>query len=150
MQCPYCNSTNTRVIESRTCESNKTIRRRRECNNCSKRFTTYERIELDDLYVNKRDKSKELFSREKLIQGMIKACEKRPVSQEKIRKAADIIEAAIRTKGKTEVKSNYIGKKVMEQLKQLDEVAYLRFASVYKKFRDVKQFAEEIKTLKRR
>ena len=114
-----------------------------------KRFTTYERMELDDLYVMKRDKRREVFSRDKLMKGIIKACEKRPVSQEKIEKAVDAIEGELRAKGKPEIKSNHIGRKVMEHLKYLDEVAYVRFASVYKKFRDINQFAEEVKTLKK-
>ena len=114
-----------------------------------KRFTTYERMELDDLYVKKRDKRREVFSREKLMKGITRACEKRPVSQEKIEKAVDAIEGRIRAKGKTEVKSSHIGRKVMEHLRQLDEIAYVRFASVYKKFRDINQFAEEVKTLKK-
>ena len=149
MLCPYCSTINTKVLESRLCESDRTIRRRRECMQCMKRFTTYERMELDDLYVKKRDKRREVFSREKLMKGITRACEKRPVSQEKIEKAVDAIEGRIRAKGKTEVKSSHIGRKVMEHLRQLDEIAYVRFASVYKKFRDINQFAEEVKTLKK-
>lgn len=149
MKCPYCNKTETKVLESRMSESEKAIRRRRECAECKKRFTTYERIELDDIYVRKKNKKIENFSREKLLKGLMKACEKRPVSEEKIEKTADIIECEIRSKGKTEIKSNYIGRKVMEHLKQLDEIAYVRFASVYKKFRDINQFAEEVKILKK-
>ncbi len=149
MKCPYCNKIETKVLESRICESDRSIRRRRECGECNNRFTTYERTELECLYVMKKDKRREEFSREKLMKGIIKACEKRPVSQEKIEKAVDQIEAQIRAAGKTEIKSRIIGRKVMEKLRQLDEIAYVRFASVYKKFKDINQFAEEVKTLKK-
>ncbi len=149
MKCPYCNKIETKVLESRICESDRTIRRRRECNECSKRFTTYERTELECVYVIKKDKRREEFSREKLMKGIIKACEKRPVSQDKIERNVDEIEAKLRAKGKTEIKSREIGRRVMEKLRQLDEVAYVRFASVYKKFKDINQFAEEIKILKK-
>jgi len=149
MLCPYCHANNTKVLESRMCELDRAIRRRRECTQCEKRFTTYERTELDDIYVIKKDKRREIFSRDKLLKGLIKACEKRPISKDKIEKAVDAIEGEIRAKGKTEIKSNYIGRKVMQHLRQLDEIAYVRFASVYKKFRDINQFTEEIKTLKK-
>jgi transcriptional repressor NrdR len=149
LKCPYCHKKETKVLESRLCESDRTVRRRRECGECKKRFTTYERKELDDIYVSKKNKGIEAFSREKLLKGMLKACEKRPVSKEKIEQTADKIEGEIRTSGKPKIKSIQIGKKVMEHLKELDEVAYLRFASVYKKFKDINQFSEEIKTLKK-
>lgn len=148
MKCPYCNEKETKVLESRMSEEDKAIRRRRECTKCEKRFTTYERAELEDIYVKKRDAKTQPFSREKLRNGLLRACEKRPVAQEIIEKAVEEIEATIRTKGKTEVKSSYIGRKVMEKLRDLDEVAYVRFASVYKKFKALEHFEKEIKTLK--
>ena len=150
MRCPFCNEKNTKVLESRICEGNKSIRRRRECFDCNKRFTTYERTELDDLYILKKNQKKELFSREKLKRGIAKSCEKRSVTEEKIEKTVDMIEGYLRAKGKQEIKSNYIGRLVMNELKKLDEVAYVRFVSVYKKFRNIKQFAEEVETLKMR
>jgi len=146
LRCPYCGSTDLKVVETR--ESNiDTTRRRRECLDCKKRFTTYERIELDDIIVVKRDGRRETFSREKIFNGITRACEKRPVSREKIEKIVDEIEMELRSMG-GEVSSRKIGKMVMERLKKLDEVAYIRFASVYKRFKDLESFKREIDKIK--
>nr|MBI4156592.1 transcriptional repressor NrdR [Candidatus Woesearchaeota archaeon] len=144
MKCIYCNQ-DTRVIDSRYNES--VIRRRRECLKCKQRFTTYERASLD-LNIIKKDGRRELFNREKLKVGFIKACEKRPVSLEKINDAVDYIEKSLRKLGKKEVKSKFIGDKVMQKLKSLDNIAYIRFASVYKEFKDLDDFKEEVKKLR--
>ena len=144
MKCIYCNQ-DTRVIDSRYSES--VIRRRRECLKCKQRFTTHERASLD-LNIIKKDGRRELFNREKLKIGLIKACEKRPVSLEKINDAVDYIEKSLRKLGKKEVKSKFIGDKVMQKLKSLDNIAYIRFASVYKEFKDIDDFKEEVKKLR--
>ncbi len=147
MRCPYCFWSQTQVLDSRESDS-QTIRRRRECEKCTKRFTTYERMELLDLTILKRDKRRELFSRDKVLKGMMRACEKRPVRTEELQKAVDRIESALRTMDKTEIPASKIGSLVMEELKRLDDVAYIRFASVYRKFADVGDFASEIAKLK--
>ena len=149
MKCPYCGYNEDKVIDSRPTEENEAIRRRRECLSCNKRFTTYEKIEKIPVMVIKKDKTLEAFDRNKLINGMLKACEKRPVNIVKIEKIANEIESKIHNMLKTEVTSVMIGEMVMEQLKQLDEVAYVRFASVYRQFKDVNTFMEEIKNLKK-
>lgn len=147
MRCPYCVHTETKVLDSRE-SPNTAIRRRRECTQCSKRFTTYERLELLELSIVKRDDTKEQFSRDKLVKGMRRACEKRPVTGEQINQSADAIEAALRSMDTTEIPAHKIGELVIEHLKHLDDVAYIRFASVYRQFGDVKEFADEIKRLK--
>ena len=137
MLCPFCGNDETKVTDKR--DSKDETRRRRECLKCSKRFTTYEKIEPAELFVIKKDSRRELFSREKLKSGIIKACEKRPVSQEAIEKALNFIEEKLKQEGK-EVSSSLIGEMVMRQLKKLDKVAYIRFASVYKEFKDVNEY----------
>jgi transcriptional repressor NrdR len=149
MKCPFCGFTEDKVIDSRPTEENEAIRRRRECNACKKRFTTYEKIEKIPVMVIKKDKTVEAFDRNKLINGMLKACEKRPVNIVKIEKIANEIESKIHNSLKSEVSSTDIGEMVMEKLKDLDEVAYVRFASVYRQFKDVNTFMEDIKNLKK-
>jgi len=147
MKCPFCNSdtkvTNKRDIENET-------RRRRECLKCKKRFTTYEQMEVKNLRVIKKDGQRESFDREKIRKGLIKACEKRPVSIEKIDKVVQSIEAKLRSGNKKEIKAHKIGELVMRSLKKLDKVAYIRFASVYREFKDIDDFKKEIKQLKRK
>jgi transcriptional repressor NrdR len=147
MHCPYCKHTETNVLDTRPANGS-AIRRRRECDECDKRFTTYERVELGDLSVVKKDGAREMFDRQKLIRGILRACEKRPVKIERIHQTADEIELALRQSDKTEIPSRKIGELVMTKLKDLDEVAYVRFASVYRSFRDASQFAEEVAKLK--
>ena len=145
MDCPYCSDTNLKVTDKR--KSPLGIRRRRECLKCKKRFTTYEKIERSDLYVIKKDGRRERFDREKLEKGIEKAFEKRPVSIEKIKKMINEIEEQIRKKGKKEIKTNIIGDLVSKKIKRLDKVAYIRFASVYRDFTDIKDFKNELKEL---
>ena len=144
MKCPFCSHENTRVIDSRPAEENNSIRRRRVCDICGKRFTTYEIIESLPVIVIKKDKSREVFNRDKLIGGMMRACEKRPVSINDIEAAVDDIEAMLQNSLDREITSTHIGELVMDKLKLLDEVAYVRFASVYREFKDVNTFMEEI------
>lgn len=148
MLCPYCGSADTRVVDKRSSDE-KAFRRRRECEKCEKRFTTYERIETIPLTVVKKDGRSESFDKNKIRMGIMKACEKRPVSQEKIEKILDEIENELMGMDTTEIKSKTIGDRVSEKLKDIDEVAYIRFASVYKKFRDIESFEKELKELKR-
>ena len=147
MDCPYCSSASSKVTDKR--KSGKEIRRRREClnNKCRKRFTTYEKIVQHDLYVIKKDKNREKFSREKLEKGIYKAFEKRPISKEKIDKMIGEIEEQLRKKGKKEIKSSIIGEIIMKKIKKIDNVAYIRFASVYRDFQDVNDFKQELKDL---
>ncbi len=145
MECPYCSSSKFKVTDKR--ESPEGIRRRRECLKCKKRFTTYERIDNPDLYVLKKDGRRERFNVEKLKQGIEKAFEKRPISTEKIEKMVKSIEEHIRRKNKKEMKSSIIGELVMKKIKKLDNIAYIRFASVYRDFKDIKDFKNEIQTL---
>ena len=147
MKCPKCHTDNTKVNDSRPNDDNSTIRRRRECTECGYRFTTYERLETTPIVVIKKDNSREAFESEKLINGLLKACEKRPVSLEKIEKTVDQIEFDLRNKMKKEVKSTEIGELMIKALKDLDEVAYIRFVSVYREFNDVNSFIEEINKL---
>lgn len=140
-------SSETKVLDSREAEDDDVTRRRRECLKCSKRFTTYERIEMVDLLVLKKDGKAEQFNREKLVKGLRRACEKRPITNDKIEKVVDQIEATLRRKKKTEVKSSLIGELVMKKLKSLDKVAYIRFASVYRDFTDITSFQKELKEL---
>ncbi len=144
MECPYCIGA-SKVTDKR--KSPEGIRRRRECLNCKKRFTTYEKISKSDLYVIKKDGSREKFNREKLEKGFEKAFEKRPISKEKIEKMINEIEEQLRRKGKKEIRSSTIGELVMKKIKKLDNVAYIRFASVYRDFQDIKDFKNELKDL---
>jgi transcriptional repressor NrdR len=147
MICPFCGKDNNRVMDKRETESGIVTRRRRECLECGKRFTTYERVEALDLYIIKKDNRREPYDRQKLRMGILKACEKRPVSQETIEKIVDKIENEIRQLKGIEVKSEIIGEKVMRELRKLDKVAYIRFASVYREFADVTDFQRELKNL---
>lgn len=148
MKCPYCNHDETKVMETR--ESENTTRRRRECIKCKKRFTTYERVENIRLIVVKKNGEREQFDRQKLEKGILKACEKREVSYDKIKKAVDNIEGALRNRKSTEVKSSDIGNLVIKKLKLLDKVAYIRFASVYKEFKEPGDFKKEVRDLLRK
>tara|TARA_Y100000310_G_scaffold344356_1_gene456704 strand:+ start:1161 stop:1598 length:438 start_codon:yes stop_codon:yes gene_type:complete len=145
MKCLYCSNKTSKVTNKR--ESPQGIRRRRECLKCKKRFTTYENISQHDFYIIKKDKNREKFSREKLEKGIEKAFEKRPISKEKIEKMINEIEEQLRKKGKKEIKSSVIGEIVMKKIKNLDNVAYIRFSSVYRNFQDIKDFKKEIKKL---
>lgn len=145
MRCPYCGNRNDGVIESRAAKNGSSVRRRRECLKCKKRFTTYEYVERVPLMVIKKDGRREGFEREKLINGILVACEKRPVSMKRIEKLVDDIEKYIERKHDREVASREIGELVMNKLHELDEIAYVRFASVYRQFRDVGQFMKELK-----
>lgn len=149
MRCPYCGTDNSRVIESRAGEDGTTIRRRRECvsDDCSRRFTTYERTEHRPLMVVKKDSEREEFSRDKLYRGLVKACEKRPISADTLEQVAGEIEVALRMEYEREVPSAVVGERVMEALRTLDGVAYVRFASVYREFRDVETLAQEVLSL---
>ena len=147
MKCPYCSFEESKVIDSRPTDEGERIRRRRECMSCGKRFTTYEIIESVPIVVVKKDKSREVFDRDKLFNGMMRACEKRPVSVDVIEKAIDEIEAELQNSLDREVTSVKIGEYVMDKLKDIDEVAYVRFASVYRQFKDINTFMSEIKKL---
>lgn len=146
MKCPYCGHPDTRVIDSRPAEENNSIRRRRSCDECGKRFTTYEKVETIPLIVIKKDDNREQFDRAKIEAGVVRACYKRPVSAERIKKTVDEIELEVVNREEKEVPSSIIGEIVMEKLKDLDPVAYVRFASVYREFKDVNTFMEELKT----
>lgn len=147
MKCPYCAYEESKVIDSRPTDEGEKIRRRRECLKCGKRFTTYEMIECLPIIVIKRDRSREQFNREKLMNGMLRACEKRPVSIDMLEKAIDEIEATIQNSLDREVSSEKIGEFAMEKLKDIDEVAYVRFASVYRQFKDISNFMGELEKL---
>lgn len=147
MKCPSCHSNNTRVIDSRPVDEGRSIRRRRECEDCSYRFTTFEKVEETPLIVVKKDGNREEFNREKILRGLIKACEKRPVSLDQLEKISMEIEKEIRRQGYTEVSSTLIGEMVMDRLSKVDEVAYVRFASVYRQFKDLNVFLDELKEL---
>ncbi len=144
MKCPYCGYTESKVVDSRPTDEGARIRRRRECLSCSKRFTTYEVIETLPLVVIKKDKSREEFDRAKLTRGILRACEKRPVSLNEIEKIVDDIELSLQNSLDREVPSSLIGSYVMDKLKDLDEIAYVRFASVYRQFTDINTFMDEI------
>jgi len=148
MKCPYCRNTETKVVDKRETGEFDTTRRRRECLKCEKRFTTYERIERVDLSVVKKDGRKEPFDKEKIRNGVLRACEKRPVTLEQIDIIVDSIETDLRKLKSTEIKSVKIGEKVTSALKKLDNVAYIRFASVYKNFKDLNDFKKELKQLR--
>ena len=147
MKCPYCGFQESKVIDSRHSEDSTSIRRRRECLSCQTRFTTYETVESLPIVVIKKDGSRQSFDRNKLINGMVRACEKRPVSLSAIESAVTEIEQIIQNSLEREVKTSYIGELVMERLKPLDEVAYVRFASVYRQFKDINSFMTELNKL---
>lgn len=147
MKCPYCGFTEDKVIDSRPTEENTTIRRRRECLHCMKRFTTYEKVESVPLMVIKKDKSRQAFDRQKLLNGLLRACEKRPVSISELEKLVEDVELQILNSLKREITTQEIGEMVMTKLKELDEVAYVRFASVYRQFRDINTFMDELHKL---
>ena len=147
MQCPYCTHKECKVIDSRHTDS-KSIRRRRECESCKKRFTTYEKIETTPIMVIKKDDSREYFDGDKIKYGILKACEKRPVSIQTLENAVDNIEKQIYNTLDREIKSDLVGELVMEELKEIDEISYVRFASVYRQFKDIDTFLEEIENLK--
>ena len=149
MRCPYCGSQKDSVIDSRVSKNGSSVRRRRECLKCKKRFTTYEYVERIPLMVIKKDGRREPFEREKLIKGILVACEKRPVSIKRIEKIVEEIERALEKKHDREVSSKEVGEFVMKKLHEIDEIAYVRFASVYRQFRDVGQFMKELKTFLR-
>lgn len=147
MKCPYCNHPDTRVIDSRPAEDGSTIRRRRSCDACGKRFTTYEKVETIPLIVIKKDNNREQYDRGKIEKGILQACYKRPVSADKIRKTVEQVETDIFNREEKEIPSSTIGEIVMHRLKDLDEVAYVRFASVYREFKDVNTFMDELKNI---
>ncbi len=147
MKCPFCNKENTRVIDSRPAEDNNSIRRRRQCDECGKRFTTYEKIETIPLIIIKKDNNREPYDREKIEAGIIRSCHKRPVSINEINALVDEIETIIFNLEDKEIPSSKIGEIVMNKLKDFDSVAYVRFASVYREFKDVNTFMDELKKL---
>ena len=147
MKCPFCGYEESKVIDSRPTDEGERIRRRRECISCAKRFTTYEIIESVPVIVVKKDKSREVFDRSKLFNGMLRACEKRPVSLDTIEKSVSEIEAILQNSLDREVTSVYIGELAMDRLKEIDEVAYVRFASVYRQFKDINTFMDELAKL---
>ena len=147
MKCPFCFNDESKVVDSRSTDDNTTIRRRRECTKCNKRYTTYEKIEDIPVLVIKRDLARENFNKEKIINGLIIACQKRPVSRKQIEEIAEDIEKKISNKLLTEIESETIGEMVMEKLKEIDEISYVRFASVYRQFKDINTFLEEITRL---
>lgn len=147
MRCPFCHDLDNRVIDSRLTKDNEVIRRRRECDKCERRFTTYERIEEVLPMLVKKDDRREVFDRMKVVAGMKKACEKRPVSSAAIEDAADRVERIVQESGEKEVPSSVVGEAVMEELHKLDQVAYVRFASVYRSFQDVGEFMRELQDL---
>lgn len=147
MKCPFCSYRDSRVVDSRAVEEGGSIRRRRECPDCGRRFTTYEKYEETPLVVSKKDGRRELFDSKKLMQGLLKAFEKRPVSYEKIQEVATSIEREVRMSGESEVSSVQIGEIVMKYLEKTDQIAYVRFASVYRQFADVRNFMQELERI---
>lgn len=147
MKCPFCSYTEDKVIDSRSSNEDKSVRRRRECLKCKKRFTTYEYIEEIPLMVIKKDGRRESFDRNKILSGIVKACEKRPVGMDKMEAVVDKVEKELQKSFDKEVKAQVIGESVMNHLHKLDEVAYVRFASVYRQFKDINQFMKELKDL---
>ena len=145
MKCPFCNQDNTRVVDSRPADDNTAIRRRRMCDACGKRFTTYEKVETIPLIVIKKDQNREQYDRSKIQAGILRACYKRPIPIEKVEEMMDAVEGEIFNTEEKEISSNKIGEIVMEHLKELDAVAYVRFASVYREFKDVSTFMDELK-----
>lgn len=144
MKCPFCGYDDSKVLDTRPTDEGNTIRRRRECLNCQKRFTTYEKIEQSPIMVIKKDGNRQAFDREKIIRGMIKSCEKRPVSAADIEEAVNNIEKKIENSMKKEISTLEVGEMVMDELKDLDEVSYVRFASVYREFKDLQSFIDEL------
>ena len=149
MKCPFCDEIEDKVVDSRMAKEGEVIRRRRECLSCKRRYTTYERVEESLPVVVKKDGRRESFDRAKILAGLKKACEKRPISVATIEAVADRIEKRVQEMGETEIQSRTIGEEVMRELHQLDQVAYVRFASVYREFKDIDQFMDELKTLAR-
>ncbi|MBQ8664053.1 MAG: transcriptional repressor NrdR [Eubacterium sp.] len=147
MKCPFCSNQNTRVIDSRPADDNASIRRRRLCDECGKRFTTYEKVETIPLIIIKKDNNREQYDRTKLEAGVLRACHKRPVSANQISTLIDEVETEIFNMEEKEIASNIIGEKLMEKLKNIDHVAYIRFASVYREFKDVNTFMNELKKM---
>jgi transcriptional repressor NrdR len=147
MKCPFCGEENTKVIDSRPADDNSSIRRRRQCEQCNKRFTTYEKLETIPLVVMKKDMAREPYDRSKIERGLFRSCTKLPISIDRINEVVDDIENEIFNLGEKEVSSKYIGERVMEHLKELDPVAYVRFASIYREFKDVNTFMNEIKKI---
>lgn len=147
MKCPFCSFEESKVVDSRSTDDNTTIRRRRECLKCNKRYTTYEKIEDFPILVIKKDSTRENFNKEKIINGLIIACQKRPISRKQMEDLANDIEKTISNSMLTEIPSKDIGEMVMNKLKELDEISYVRFASVYRQFKDINTFLEEIKNL---
>ena len=147
MRCPFCNYENTKVIDSRPAEESNSIRRRRTCEECGKRFTTYEKIETLPVMIVKKDDSREPYNRSKIEKGIMRACHKRPISSEQMSEAVDYVENRIFSLERSEVDSSYVGELIMERLKALDAVAYVRFASVYREFKDADMFMEELKSV---
>ena len=147
MKCPFCNQDDTRVVDSRPVDDNSSIRRRRMCDACGKRFTTYEKVETIPLIVIKKDQNREQYDRRKIENGVIRACYKRPISAQQITAVVDQIETLVFSREEREVSSEVIGEIVMDQLKELDPIAYVRFASVYREFKDVITFMDELKKL---
>ena len=147
MKCPFCNQDNTRVVDSRPADDNTAIRRRRMCDACGKRFTTYEKVETIPLIVNKKDQNREQFDRSKIEAGVLRACHKRPVSAEQIHRLVDDVETEVFNLEEREIPSSVIGEIVMDKLKDLEAVAYVRFASVYREFKDVNTFMDELKKI---
>ena len=147
MRCPYCSYDESKVVDSRATDDYTAIRRRRECLRCSKRYTTYEKVEDIPILVIKKDSIRETFNKDKIMSGIVKACQKRPVSRSQMQNIVDDIEKNISNKMIVEIKSEDIGEMVMERLKNVDEVSYVRFASVYRQFKDINTFMEEIKNL---
>ncbi len=150
MKCPYCNSDNTNVTDTRTTNDSNAIRRRRECGECKMRFTTYERVETVPLMVVKKDLSREPFSRDKLIHGLMRACQKRPVSRNEFEFIASHVENKILNSFNGEIPSNEIGLIVLDMLKDIDEISYVRFASVYRSFEDIEGFIKEIRNIRKK
>ena len=147
MKCPYCGHPESKVIDSRPADENASIRRRRECLSCAKRFTTYETVESLPMVVIKKDGSRQSFDRQKVLRGMIRACEKRPVALAELERIADEIEQELQNSMEREIRTEAIGEKVMERLRKVDQVAYVRFASVYRQFKDIDTFMEELNKL---
>lgn len=147
MKCPFCNHDNTRVVDSRPVDDNTAIRRRRMCDECGKRFTSYEKVETIPVIVIKKDQNREQYDRTKLEGGILRACHKRPISARQIEEMVDSIEQEVFNRGEREIASDKIGEMVMERLKDVDAVAYVRFASVYREFKDVNTFMDELKKM---
>ena len=147
MKCPYCGHPESKVIDSRPADENASIRRRRECLSCARRFTTYETVESLPIVVIKKDGSRQSFDRQKVLRGMIRACEKRPVALAELERIADEIEQELQNSMEREIRTEVIGEKVMERLRKVDQVAYVRFASVYRSFKDINTFMEELTKL---